>query len=269
MESCVNFGSTTHYFDVDGDLHRENDLPAFEDGCQQCWYFHGEKHRKGNPAVISKTCVEWWVNGLKHRDGGLPAVENGVYNYSEWWVNGLKHRDGGLPAIELKSGNEWWVNGVRHRDGDLPAVEKRDHKEWWFNGSRHRDGGLPALVITHDRDLGCPRMEWYKNGKLHRDDLPAIETPKLFLEWYKHGVRFREYGLPTSMSLKTNICWFTEYPDPTTTVHYPSGHASFCLLKNRAYDDALNSRREKFGLVLLLFDWVEDDLFTLIKLNWQ
>jgi hypothetical protein len=39
-------------------------------------------------AVKSKNGTkEWWVNGILHRDNGLPALEyfNG---YKEWWVNG-------------------------------------------------------------------------------------------------------------------------------------------------------------------------------------
>jgi hypothetical protein len=33
----------------------------------------------------------------------------------EWWVNGLRHREGGLPAVEMEDGEkEWWVNGERH-----------------------------------------------------------------------------------------------------------------------------------------------------------
>lgn len=31
-----------------------------------------------------------------------------------WYVNGLRHRDNDLPAIEHANGTrEWWVNGKR------------------------------------------------------------------------------------------------------------------------------------------------------------
>ena len=34
------------------------------------------------------------------------------------WVNGKKHREGGLPAVERASGSKlWYVNGERHREG--------------------------------------------------------------------------------------------------------------------------------------------------------
>ena len=37
--------------------------------------------------------------GQLHREGGLHAYEHGDGS-KEWWINGKKHRDGGLPAVE-------------------------------------------------------------------------------------------------------------------------------------------------------------------------
>ena len=68
-------------------------------------------------------CCDMMDNGILHREDGT----------KEWWVNGRRHRDGGLPAIEYTDGTkEWWVNGNLHRDGGLPAIEKFDGtREWW------------------------------------------------------------------------------------------------------------------------------------------
>ena len=50
------------------------------------------------------------------------------------------------------------MNGVLHRDGDLPAViSARGDLEYWKNGRRHRDNG-PAIIR---KDGVC---SWYKNG---------------------------------------------------------------------------------------------------------
>jgi len=55
----------------DGQLHRENDLPAviFEDGSKS-----------------------WFKNGKLHRDNDLPVI---IYlnGYKEWWVNGKQIRN--------------------------------------------------------------------------------------------------------------------------------------------------------------------------------
>ena len=67
-----------------------------------------------------------------HRTDG-PAYEE--HNYRAWWVDGKRHREGGLPAIEWGNGSKsWFENDKRHRlDG--PAISYADgHKEWWVNG---------------------------------------------------------------------------------------------------------------------------------------
>ena len=55
------------YFDVDGQLHRD-DGPAIEqkDG-SKAWFRHGVKHRDDGPAVELPTVGhrEWWINGTQ------------------------------------------------------------------------------------------------------------------------------------------------------------------------------------------------------------
>ena len=53
---------------------------------------------------------------------------------------------------------EYYKNRVLHRDGDLPAViSARGDLEYWKNGKRHRDNG-PAII----RKNGV--CSWYING---------------------------------------------------------------------------------------------------------
>jgi len=35
---------------------------------------------------------------------------------------------------------------------------------------------------------------WYRAGKLHREDGPAVERPNGYKGWYQHGKRHREDG---------------------------------------------------------------------------
>jgi hypothetical protein len=32
---------------------------------------------------------EWYKNGKRHRDGGLPAVDYGYNLGKEWWIDGV------------------------------------------------------------------------------------------------------------------------------------------------------------------------------------
>jgi hypothetical protein len=93
---------------------------------------------------------EKFTRGNKHRDYGLPA---GIYE-----IPRITFSDDGQ-AIILKIGTEkWYKNGFKHRGNNLPAVETFGGKnEWWVNGRLHRDDG-PAVI-------GTDAIQWWTNGK--------------------------------------------------------------------------------------------------------
>ena len=75
------------------------------------WYnLNGELHREDGPAIeLANGSKFWYVNGKRHREDG-PAVEctNG---YKEWYLNGKYHRENG-PAVEWADGyKEWYRHG--------------------------------------------------------------------------------------------------------------------------------------------------------------
>lgn len=53
------------------------------------------------------------------------------------------------------------------------------------------------------------RKEWYKNGKLHRDNKPAIEYTNGCKKWYKNGILYKEYG-PYMIYDKFKKKWFID-----------------------------------------------------------
>jgi hypothetical protein len=83
MITCVaDAQGTRKWYNANGILHRDNDLPA-------CEKINGNKY--------------WYVNGKIHRDNDLPALDesNGT---KAWYVNGKLHRIGGLPAVIVYNG---------------------------------------------------------------------------------------------------------------------------------------------------------------------
>ncbi len=74
---------------------------------------------------------------LDHDD--LPAVirQDGT---SEWWIKGIRHRHGDLPAFTNNEVSVYYQHGVIHRDSHLgPAViysHPRRPEEHWQNGKR-------------------------------------------------------------------------------------------------------------------------------------
>jgi len=65
-----------------------------------------------DPSIInSNGTKEWYVNGKRHRNDDLPAIEYFDGSY-EWYVNGKLHRENNLPAVIYASGREeFWING--------------------------------------------------------------------------------------------------------------------------------------------------------------
>ena len=52
-------------------------------------------------------------------------------------------------------------------------------KEWRVDGKLHREDG-PAIEASHGQF-------WLVNGKFHREDGPAIEYPNGLKRWYLNG----------------------------------------------------------------------------------
>jgi len=81
-------------------------------------------------------------------------------------------------------------------------------KDWYLNGKLHREDG-PAVEYADGNN------DWYLNGKLHREDGPAVEGSEGYKAWYLHGKQHREDGpaIECSDGYKAwylNDVWYTE-----------------------------------------------------------
>lgn len=63
--------------------------------------------------------------------------------------------------------------------------EDATYSEWLVDGKLHRDNG-PALSGTDGTE------EWYQHGELHRIGGPALIHPNNYQAWYENGIRIRE-----------------------------------------------------------------------------
>jgi hypothetical protein len=57
--------------------------------------------------------------------------------------------------------------------------------EWYYEGKLDRDDG-PAIEYANGNKY------WYKNGKYHRDDGPAFEGANWIKKWYLNGKEVTE-----------------------------------------------------------------------------
>jgi hypothetical protein len=60
-------------------------------------------------------------------------------------------------------------------------------KKWYFNGKLHREDGPAIEYANGDK-------EWHLNGKLHREDAPAAEDVDGNKSWWLNGKLHREDG---------------------------------------------------------------------------
>jgi len=66
-------------------------------------------------------------------------------------------------------------------------TDPNGNKRWYLNGKLHREDG-PAVEWIDGHKY------WYLNGKCHREDGPAIEWANGSKEWYLNGKHHREDG---------------------------------------------------------------------------
>ena len=150
--------------DANGDLHRDDDLPAvIYAGGGSSWHQHGKHHRDGDKPAIIQSC------GTQY-----------------WYQHGKKHRDGDKPTIIYASGSQFWhQHGKKHRDGDKPAFIAIDGSQSWFQHDlSHRTVG-PATT--------CPGRTpvWYIEGTRYSfdewcDELNKtdVEKAELIMRWF-------------------------------------------------------------------------------------
>jgi len=87
------------------------------------WFQNGQLHRENDlPAIIRKGGNKYWFqNGQLHRENDLPAV---IYKNGNkyWYQNGECHRMNG-PAVIFSDGNKfWYLNGKKYSEEDYNSV---------------------------------------------------------------------------------------------------------------------------------------------------
>jgi hypothetical protein len=64
-------------------------------------------------------------------------------------------------------------------------IDEFGTKRWYLNGKLHREDG-PAVEYTHGDKF------WYFNGELHREDGPALEFTSGYKCWYINDEKYTE-----------------------------------------------------------------------------
>ena len=230
----INYSYYTTWY-VNGLAHRDDGEPAttFTDGTQM-WYQHGKFHREDGPAVIYADGTQmWYQQDQLHREDG-PAVIC-ADGSKKWYIKGKLEKttahfhktEEKLLKLAIEITEDKHNLDILHKlypDGysiDLKTYQNLINNRytgiikwpitglityptgiqcWYKDGKRHRDDG-PALIFTKVHEI------WYKDGKRHRENGPAIIRFDRSEEWYQNDVLHREDG-PAIIETNGNQEWW-------------------------------------------------------------
>lgn len=101
--------------------HGNGITQKYEPDGTEIWQKNGNVHRDDDlPAMISKNVKRWFINGKLHREIG-PAIET-TSGTKMWYRNGQRHRED-KPAIENEDGStEWFINGQKLSQQQINAI---------------------------------------------------------------------------------------------------------------------------------------------------
>ena len=83
-------------------------------------------------------------------------------------------------------------------------------KAWYLNGKLHREDG-PAV------ECASGTKEWFLHGKYHREDGPAHEWGDGHKQWYLHGELIHPEALVDLQLSRGVFCYYNE---ETETLHF-------------------------------------------------
>lgn len=219
-------GGCWHFYDEKKRLHRYGG-PAEIERSRISWMLNGEFSRLDGPAYISPKVLTWVVRGKWHRTDGPAFVYRAMEDTTFFYINGKEMtREEYEKHFEIKESrimdlveSPFRKHGhtfVDYKRLATPAeaaqkvysVEETDDVIAYKNKAKrlNRVGG-PALIRKHTQ-WGVLN-KWYQNGKLHREDGPAVEAKNGSLKiWQKKGKYYRTNGPSVMDKLLNTEVWY-------------------------------------------------------------
>jgi len=156
------------------------------------------------------------------------------------YYKGKWHREDG-PAAITKEYSTWLKNGIITRDEkDGPAITRNK----FANGSQIEfpiSIWSPSSQWSNSKDISedFQQIEYWKDGKVHRDDGPAIIiTFKIngisykFEYWFKNGISFNIENEKSSVGYKENKLIFYKYTNEKGELHFYGDDPAYFRLYN-------------------------------------
>lgn len=126
-----------------------------------------------------------------------------------WYLNGHLHREDG-PAVILRDGTMiWYQHGKIHREDGPAKIKSNGNKFWYYQNKKlpNDQNERNCVLIKHSINIilqsesdghnidTIGNQHWYLDGKLHREDGPAVIYFNNDKEWWINGkeLTFAEY----------------------------------------------------------------------------
>jgi hypothetical protein len=129
-----------------------------------------------------------------------------------------------------------WVLKERLSRGSKIMTNDGD-KSWFLNGKLHREDG-PAVEWNDGTKF------WYLNGKLHREDGPAVEYASGRKTWYLNGNLHREDG-PAIERRSGTKDWYlngNRHREEGPAIEWADGDKFWYLNDKRLTEEEFNKR---------------------------
>jgi hypothetical protein len=167
------YGETHRRADTD-ELHREDDEPALVsdmvlNGITQVWSINGQRHRDNDlPAFDGPFGQQWCKEGKLHREGPQPASKMRLLNGSlelKWLKEGKLHREDGPaymvgPEEDYLDQSKWMANaevfyykdGIEYSEKDFyNKSEDSESFSWGSFGGALAVAGLTSLLSNKSK----------------------------------------------------------------------------------------------------------------------
>lgn len=181
------------------DRPMEEDFVGFEPG--QYYYFQSS-YRKC-PARTVIWAIYGWI---------LPGIDIDKNFVGEFVVLEVEEKEDDDDEIVDENGNKW----VR-----VHVIGPANVTEMYGETGMETETGVETgseFVVVNGRISGVvthngSKAMWWQEGRLHRDDLPAVmnsAVDQTYLGWWKHGRRHRADDLPARIFNNDNMEWYFE-----------------------------------------------------------
>ena len=182
------------------------------DNCSINHFLNGQYHRENGPAIVwDDGSQEYYLNGKQHCDNGPAYIWDEFHQ--KYYLNGFLHRTDG-PAIHWDSDDEYFINGIDITKEVEQWIKENGNNlpEYWFEWEENHielfktkfTYYINILEVNYRQKLpvnytGITKFKdntirIFLNGKLHREDGPAIICHSGTLFYFKKDKRHREDG---------------------------------------------------------------------------